>query len=63
MYTYISWLRVTLATSREPAFKAKLMLPNMPQGMLMRVEKLEKATLGGLRMPSTEASSLTVIVN
>jgi hypothetical protein len=46
---------VTLATSREPAFKAKLMLPNMPQGMLMRVEKLEKATLGGLRMPSAEA--------
>ena len=48
-------VRVTLATSREPAFKAKLMLPNTPQGMLTRVEKLEKATLGGLRMPSAEA--------
>jgi hypothetical protein len=63
LYVYISWLRVTLATSREPAFKAKLMLPNTQQGMLMRVERLEKATLDGVRMPSAEASSLTVIVN
>jgi hypothetical protein len=39
------------------------MLPNTPQGMLMHVEKLEKESLGGLRMPSAEASSLTVIVN
>jgi hypothetical protein len=54
---------VTLATTREAAFKAKLMLPNTPQGMLMCVEKLDKATLGGLRMPSAEALSLTVIVN
>jgi hypothetical protein len=53
---------VTLATNREPAFKARLMLPNTPKGMLMRVEKLEKATLDGLRMPSAEALSLTVIV-
>jgi hypothetical protein len=54
---------VTLTTTREPAFKAKLLLPNMPQGMLMCVEKLDKATVGDLRMPSAEASSLTVIVN
>jgi hypothetical protein len=39
------------------------MLPNTPQGMLMRVEKLEKESLGGLRMASAEASSLPVIVN
>jgi len=63
IYVYISWLRVTLATSREPAFKAELMLPNTTQGMLMRVEKLEKATLDGLKMPSAEASSLPATVN
>jgi hypothetical protein len=39
------------------------MLPNTPQGMLLRVEKLEKACVDGLRMPSAEASSLPAIAN